>query len=104
MQVEGLKVLVVVTGGGGLVVVVRQLQALEMRYRIRVLVGRLGLSWMRDLWAGDLPRGRRSRCRLGLFWCWRRGWSANFIGDCGGSRYAYWVLRYCLQKLAELVC
>ena len=65
VQVEVSKVLVlaVVVMGGG-VVVVRQLQALEMRWR-----GRLVGCWESD-WEGmESRRSRRLRCRLGLSWC-----------------------------------
>ena len=63
VQVEVSKVLVVVVTGGG-VVVVRQLQALEMRWK----AGQRG-GWG---WRGggvDLPTNRMLRCRLALFWC-----------------------------------
>lgn len=65
VQVEVSKVLLllgVVMGGG--VVVVRQLQALEMRW-CGGLVG-----WERVYEGGlDLRKGRRLRCRLVRFWC-----------------------------------
>ena len=63
VQVEVAKVLVVVIGGG---VVVRQLQALEMRC---VDVGQMEAWEGRGAGRLALRMGRRLRYRLGLFWC-----------------------------------
>lgn len=65
VQVEVSKVLVltVVVMGGG-VVVIRQLQALEMRWR----GGSVG-RWKSYGEGVELRRSRRLRCRLGLSWC-----------------------------------
>ena len=68
VQVEVSKVLVVVTGGGVVVVVVRQLQALERRCGEGGLVLRFEMCGGLRI-EGDLPRGRRLRCRLVLSWC-----------------------------------
>ena len=68
VEVEVSKVLVVVMGGGVVVVDIRQLQALEMSWEGLIS----GTAEDRRGWL-DLQRGRRSRCRLVLFWCFWGG-------------------------------